>query len=818
MKKYFCFCFILICELVSAQPLTNEQNQLAHRRYWYYRTRFINDFVRIGDQQGDCICFAERSYLWAPTNGDYKAKVGPDQIDIMNQYLSALALEYRLLTRNNQGTEETLKEIYNILETYNRLDEEADRYWTQPGPFTQTATRTAGDRNGFILREDMPKKYFNPAENTEHFKDLNYGLREDTNFTSFTITDQNTSYCGLHKINDLTDDNHFSDNVVLPGVQSIPKPKMPIVHDKYYSMFIAFMLLVKYVPLSAVYVENGQVKQFADGQTSIITEVRNIADRMYTYMRGNTFGNNNASNWVLEYPDGVNFNVQQLGSPRPYCYAFSKMMCYIQSGWSGNNGWPWPCNNQQDLFTLGVGFGLYNTLYLNPIPPQWFPTVEDASVFLGNVQAGSNAPVYLPGLLPNTWLPVPIPISTAMSLNSSINSVEWADLLRKVLHENQPLLKQKSVYADPISQAPCQGPYNFGINNVPAQEWRSRDRLEHPSGRQNLQFPANYPGVDYMLLHNLYYEYLNQLDDGNGPGEVAKYKNAYNLMDNYDEATWPIYLPYQNVGQGGVISYLIGVNSTGFVSNPNPGPLYTDNGKIKLFQNLTSRAQINSAPPAPYGSYATILEYRAGKDITLLPEQGNAPGFHVVAGPGSDFYAHIQRYVCAGDDNNQLQNRQSQNTSSNDFETDDMNTTIPIHHVYYPPSNSDYHGENSDADETYTENLAEMQNAVMQEYQKNNSDLSQLPASQNDLAQQRFTALPNPNNGQFKIVAARMNDDEIFSYSITDMKGIEILHEENIKSNINKEIDLSNYAEGIYLIKLNSSLGSTMNKKITVMR
>jgi hypothetical protein len=106
--KFIFIFFVFYINNISSQPLSVDENQLAHRRYWYYHTRMINDFMKVGDQQGDCIVMAERNQ----GRGNNTAKIGPDQIDITNQYLSALALEYKLLTRNNQNTEETIKEIF----------------------------------------------------------------------------------------------------------------------------------------------------------------------------------------------------------------------------------------------------------------------------------------------------------------------------------------------------------------------------------------------------------------------------------------------------------------------------------------------------------------------------------------------------------------------------------------------------------------------------------------------------------------------------------------------------------------------------------
>jgi hypothetical protein len=110
MKKSFLFLFFLQVNLYFySQPLTTPENERSHRRYWYYRARFINDFTKIGGEQGDCIAFAQRNHSDWPVFDMNAAKIGPDQIDIMNQYLSALALEYKILSRSNQSTAETLQ-------------------------------------------------------------------------------------------------------------------------------------------------------------------------------------------------------------------------------------------------------------------------------------------------------------------------------------------------------------------------------------------------------------------------------------------------------------------------------------------------------------------------------------------------------------------------------------------------------------------------------------------------------------------------------------------------------------------------------------
>ncbi|MCC6182687.1 MAG: hypothetical protein IT237_12725 [Bacteroidia bacterium] len=140
--------FVFLNKTIYSQNIDNDK---AHRRYWYYRTRMINDFMKVGKNQGDCIVFAQRNRDQNSSN-DFapKSTTGPDQIDITNMYIMALALEYKLLTRNNQNTSETIKELYHLLYAINRLDLEAEQFWDSPEPSNDHIAQN-GLLNGFIL-------------------------------------------------------------------------------------------------------------------------------------------------------------------------------------------------------------------------------------------------------------------------------------------------------------------------------------------------------------------------------------------------------------------------------------------------------------------------------------------------------------------------------------------------------------------------------------------------------------------------------------------------------------------------------------------
>ena len=62
MKGVF-FLLFIHCNVLFSQPLSIEENNTAHRKYWYYRTRFINDFTKIGGDQGGGVFVLRREII-----------------------------------------------------------------------------------------------------------------------------------------------------------------------------------------------------------------------------------------------------------------------------------------------------------------------------------------------------------------------------------------------------------------------------------------------------------------------------------------------------------------------------------------------------------------------------------------------------------------------------------------------------------------------------------------------------------------------------------------------------------------------------------
>ena len=75
---------------------------------------------------------------------------------------------------------------------------------------------------------------------------------------------------------------------------------------------------------------------------------------------------------------------------------------------------------------------------------------------------------------------------------------------------------------------------------------------------------------------------------------------------------------------------------------------------------------------------------------------------------------------------------------------------------------------------------------------------------------------PNPNNGSFKVTVNTFEDNEYFNVEVLDMKGQIILFFKLNDNDLSKEINLQNYAKGVYLVKIFSSLGNNYIKKVVV--
>ena len=194
MKSKISIGFILI-----SISLFSQNNLLNEAKYWMWRDRLVNDWMvpnYTGDyaHKGRGIIFKKRgdnwwqdlNYVQFNADGTYINPTGDsitsysggfdigDEGFELGKYLIVLATEWRLLFNSGLPTEQTEAEIFWALKTIDRLDYDAETYWSY---FWSKGSETwGGQRNGFMIRDDVFTNFLWYNENypTRENADSNY--------------------------------------------------------------------------------------------------------------------------------------------------------------------------------------------------------------------------------------------------------------------------------------------------------------------------------------------------------------------------------------------------------------------------------------------------------------------------------------------------------------------------------------------------------------------------------------------------------------------------------------------------------------------
>ena len=60
--------FLLLFNIVCLNLFYGQTSEIdLHKKYWYYKTRFNNDFVSVGTNSGQSIPFNQRGFTWNTT-------------------------------------------------------------------------------------------------------------------------------------------------------------------------------------------------------------------------------------------------------------------------------------------------------------------------------------------------------------------------------------------------------------------------------------------------------------------------------------------------------------------------------------------------------------------------------------------------------------------------------------------------------------------------------------------------------------------------------------------------------------------------------
>ncbi|GAB4447854.1 MAG: hypothetical protein Fur0028_02830 [Bacteroidales bacterium] len=167
MKKYLFIIFILLSFSLFAQ-----NDLLNEAKYWVWRDRLVNDFMvpnYTGDyaHKGRGIIFNNRGDGWwqdlnyniitDATSYSGGFDIGDEGFE-MGKYLIVLASEWRLLYNSGLSTQQTEAELFWALKTIDRLDYDAETYWSYF--WSRGQEIWGGQRNGFMIRDDVFTNFY----------------------------------------------------------------------------------------------------------------------------------------------------------------------------------------------------------------------------------------------------------------------------------------------------------------------------------------------------------------------------------------------------------------------------------------------------------------------------------------------------------------------------------------------------------------------------------------------------------------------------------------------------------------------------------
>ena len=549
---------------IDLEAQTHQQN---HEKYWYYRWRLRNHFMKIGPNQGESLIINERG-LGEPNHS--KMNIGDVTIN-MGYYMAILAMEYNQLAQNSQNTDQTIKELYYALYAMNRLDINAESVFREG--FTGEPNPLPGDLNGFFVRDDIDKEFY--INNFEHFN--NYKIPSESNLI---VTDISS---------DWTHDSEITYEHMLENEGANSEMSM----DQVYTIMMGIAMIQKFVPEGIKYDAD---LAFQDGEYEIKKESENILRRIIRHCNGKNAGEGSFYPWRIKNPV-LDRNVKRGPNMGQWSFAISQS-CINMIMFSS------PGSDITDFENAYSQLNQASSMVLVSSGAPLFTKDDNANMF-GMVTAMSGYTFnsfYTGAMFQNMWhLP----------------------LIREVLYGETGFSTVSPLVTNLLNKAPCEGTYMYEYpDNSPDYEWSTNNRILHPDrrgeytedvyekgkliyaiGDDKNEYPAEYPGLDYMLYHNLFYTLYDQ-----------HYNAPFDLVNNVMTTN----LPFNN-----------GVQEVGTDTLPF---------KIDAFDTITASNTIQSAGSNPSNDGNARVTYRAGYSISLTPN------FEVK--PGAVFQGYIDPFVC----------------------------------------------------------------------------------------------------------------------------------------------------------------------------
>jgi hypothetical protein len=501
--------FVLFFDLLTS-VLIGQNDYFNTQKYWKLRSRLHEDFVSMGEDHGQSLVamIGNKTDLMYDTHYDYSIG-GGDILLNHGWYLAVLATERFLLKNHNLSTEKTDHELYLALKTLDRLDmfaedlsnrnfnyywdENTKEYYANPKPLGELKPEGQNEfppgqtvpwtnfgqevinPNGFMLRDDFPPDFH------EYFN----GKYEKSFFD-----------CAKEPENRQCDE---------------------MSQDQLIHLLMGLKYVVQYVSQDLV----------IDGQNL----VQKAAIHAYNlYMQYYWHNNPNLGIGVKMINPATYEKVPRGGDSEPFIYPISITVASIL--YDAYNVLP---NDLLANFSLHlatntnpVHVSIWSSLFILGGWSSWAQWVID---LLGSDGTAGNNSVNLHMALclaatSNTWSTL-IPLGAVPGFDySKMKLYHWGnDDRQKEIYTliaqsfwglGQNNWFQPSEIKDLLNSMCCEGPYRYYISNnldsriACSDDWDRTNRWVdysylyfNPS--HSYLFGGEYPGMDYMLLHNLFY-------------------------------------------------------------------------------------------------------------------------------------------------------------------------------------------------------------------------------------------------------------------------------------------------------------------------